>query len=293
LRQAIAPRRSARWRSELRVPLVALVVAGACLIAPAARAAAPESAPADARTSVVRCFVRTQQRSARPRAHAACRGRVFARRRGLNRPSHHAPRTVRSHRSHARRALAPRASIAAPTRRAQLLAQARAASIARVLATPCANTEITPDASDLPLVREAVLCLINRKRAEAGEQPLVISPKLEAAAESHATELVQDDYFAHVSPSGETPVQRMRDEGYMPSPEDGYIVGENLAWGTYQLSTPAAIAAAWFASPPHLGNILEAQYRETGIGVSAAVPPSLAPGAPGATYAQEFGVILG
>jgi uncharacterized protein YkwD len=141
-------------------------------------------------------------------------------------------------------------------------------------------------------VRGAVLCLINRKRAENGESPLTISPKLQQAAEGHCEELIADDYFAHVSPNGETPVDRIRDTGYLPNTSDGYVIGENLAWGTYQLSTPAAIVAAWIASPGHLANILETQYTETGIGVIAAVPSSLGEGAPGATYAQEFGVII-
>ncbi len=167
-----------------------------------------------------------------------------------------------------------------------------AATIAAVLATPCQNTELTPEAGNIALVRAAVLCLINRKRAENGESPLVPSPELEQAAEGHCEELIADDYFAHVSPTGETPVDRIRDTGYIPSPSDGYVIGENLAWGTYQLSTPASIVAAWIASPGHLANILEAQYRETGIGITPSVPASLAPGAPGATYAQEFGVII-
>ena len=95
-----------------------------------------------------------------------------------------------------------------------------------------------------------------------------------------------------MSPSGETPVDRIRDTGYIPGPNDGYVIGENLAWGTYQLSTAQSIASAWFASPGHLANILEAQYQETGIAITPAVPESLAPGATGATYAQEFGVII-
>ena len=70
------------------------------------------------------------------------------------------------------------------------------------------------------------------------------------------------------------------------------MIGENLAWGTSQLATPQAIVAAWIASPGHLANILEAKYTETGIGVSPQCPPPLAEGAPGATYAQEFGVIV-
>jgi uncharacterized protein YkwD len=167
-----------------------------------------------------------------------------------------------------------------------------AATIAAVLATPCQDTELAPEAGNIALVREAVLCLINRKRAENGEAPLQTSPQLEQAAEGHCEELVADDYFAHVSPSGETPVDRIRDTGYIPGANVGYVIGENLAWGTYQLSTPTAIVAAWIASPGHLANILEAKYTETGIGVAPAVPASLAPGAPGATYAQEFGVII-
>ena len=74
---------------------------------------------------------------------------------------------------------------------------------------------------------------------------------------------------------------------------DGYVIGENLAWGTYQLSTPQAIVAAWIASPRHLANILEAQYtRNRDRRHAPPCPPSLAEGAPGATYAQEFGVII-
>ncbi len=175
---------------------------------------------------------------------------------------------------------------------AQAGTQRAAATIAAVLATPCQNTELTPEAADIDLVRAAVLCLINRRRAEASESPLAANAQLEQAAEEHAQELVADDYFAHISPSGETPVDRIRDTGYISNPDVGYVIGENLAWGTYQLSTPQAIVSAWIASPGHLANILEAQYDDTGIGITSAVPPSLAPGAPGATYAQEFGVIV-
>ena len=78
-----------------------------------------------------------------------------------------------------------------------------------------------------------------------------------------------------------------------PGPSSGYVIGENLAWGTLGLATPQAIVEAWIASPGHLANILEGQYRDTGIAIVPATPPSLGEGEPGATYAQEFGVILG
>jgi uncharacterized protein YkwD len=210
-------------------------------------------------------------------------------------PPHTRTRTLRTHRTK-KQANPPVSPSPAPEAGSapaiQASPTAHDATIANVLATPCQNTELTPEPGNIALVRAAVLCLINVKRAENGENPLVPSAQLEQAAEGHCQELIADDYFAHVSPSGETPVDRIRETGYIPAPSDGYVIGENLAWGTYQLSTPQAIVSAWIASPGHLANILEAQYRETGIGVTPAVPASLAPGAPGATYAQEFGVII-
>ena len=131
-----------------------------------------------------------------------------------------------------------------------------------------------------------------RSAPPTGSSPCATTQSSRPPPNPTAPNVVELDYFAHVSPSGETPVERIQDTGYIPSPFDGYVLGENLAWGTYELSTPKSIVAAWIASPPHLANILESRYTETGIGVAPAVPSSRGEGAPGATYAQEFGVII-
>jgi uncharacterized protein YkwD len=175
---------------------------------------------------------------------------------------------------------------------AEQAAIGRAAELATILATRCNNTELLPSDENLGLVRRAVLCLVNRERAQHGVLPLTTTTDLEQAALEHAQELIVGDYFAHVTPSGYTPTERIRATGYIPGSEAGYVIGENLAWGTLNLSTPASIVAAWLASPGHLANILESRYKETGIGVAASVPSSLGDGQPGALYAQEFGVIL-
>jgi uncharacterized protein YkwD len=161
-----------------------------------------------------------------------------------------------------------------------------------VLATPCQDTQITPEPSNLDAASASVLCLVNHERAKAGETPLNSDPRLQAAARSHVDELIAQDYFAHVSPSGVTPVDRIRSEGYIPGPEFGYLIGENLAWGTLSLATPQAIVEAWMNSPEHRENILEARYADTGIALTPAVPASLSDGQPGATYAQEFGTVI-
>jgi uncharacterized protein YkwD len=274
-----------------------ILACAALALASAPAAASPRPVPNALRATINGSLNARQADLARPRcAKKTARSPRRARR------AAHACRAS-SRRLRARKLARPRPSVPAPAikstsgartppRAGRSAAQAAAATIAEALSTPCQNTELTPESGNIALVREAVLCLINRKRAEASESPLLANAQLEQAAEGHCQELVAEDYFAHVSPNGETPVDRVRNTGYIPSPRDGYVIGENLAWGTYQLSTPQSIVAAWFASPEHLANILESQYRETGIGITPAVPASVGAGAPGATYAQEFGVII-
>jgi uncharacterized protein YkwD len=260
-----------------------------CAALTVSAAALPVSASAHARTA--EHHKRSQHAKATCTGHTASRTPASAH--AASRACHaSATKTPRVH--HAKSHKPPKAVEAPSTEAAaaSLTSQQSAASIASVLATPCQNTEITPEGANLQLARGAVLCLINQERAAHGIAPLAASPQLEQAAEGHAQELVQDNYFAHVTPAGVTPVDRIRETGYIPGPEVGYVIGENLAWGTYTLATPSAIVAAWIASPGHLANILESQYRETGIGITPAVPVSLGEGEPGATYAQEFGVII-
>jgi uncharacterized protein YkwD len=195
--------------------------------------------------------------------------------------------------SHRRHRGTPHTAAKPPRAQQPASATVTSTAIAAVLATPCQNTELAPEAANIALIRGSVLCLINRERALHGEAPLRTNPDLERAAQEHAQELIADDYFAHVSPSGVTPVDRIRATGYLPGPSFGYVIGENLAWGTLGLSTPQSIVAAWIASPGHLANILEGQYTDTGVAVVPAVPASLGGGEPGGTYAQEFGAILG
>jgi uncharacterized protein YkwD len=221
--------------------------------------------------------------------------------RGSHRRAHHACRIAHTRRHHARgctsrahrhkgsrRHKGPHSSAAAARNSAT-----NPAVIAGILATPCQNTEVTPEAGNLQAVTAATLCLVNQERARHGEMPVQVNADLEAAADSHSREMVSLDYFGHVAPNGLTPLGRVEDTGYIPSPQDGYTIGENIAWGTLQLSTPKAIVTAWIASPEHLANILEAHYRDTAIGVYPEAPASLSSEEDGAVYTQEFGVITG
>jgi uncharacterized protein YkwD len=222
-----------------------------------------------------------------PAARRRKQGRAACRSRRADSLKSHAARNhpLRRTRTKAKvRKVPPKTAIAAP--------ESSASIIATVLAAPCANTELTPAPGNLEAIDAATLCLVNQERARNGELPLKPNAQLAQAAQGHSEEMVSADYFAHISPSGLTPVERVVATGYVPDSEVGYTLGENIAWGTLQLSTPSAIVAAWIASPEHLANILYSPYVETAIGVAPEAPASLAEGQPGAVYSQEFGVIV-
>lgn len=157
---------------------------------------------------------------------------------------------------------------------------------------PCPDAQLTPAPGDLARIMRSTLCLINAQRRQYGLVPLVEDPRLDSSAQAHSDDMIQHGYFEHVSPTGSTPVSRMTSAGYL-SGNDGYEVGENIAWGTLNLATPASIVTAWMNSPDHRANILRAAFRQEGLGVDASVPGSLGNGQPGATYTQDFGVITG
>lgn len=157
---------------------------------------------------------------------------------------------------------------------------------------PCADASLMPKPGNLDRIREATECLVNQVRERHGEPPLRDNSHIEAAAQRHTEDMAFGDYFEHVGPRGDTPLQRLRASGYVYSHRIGFEVGENIAWGTQSLATPEAIVNAWVHSPEHLANILNARYRDTAIGVSPHPPTSLAHGQAGAIYTQDFGVII-
>lgn len=156
---------------------------------------------------------------------------------------------------------------------------------AKASVAPCTNTTITPDAANLELVRSVLLCLHNQIRAQAGLPTLKDNAKLRKAATGHSNDMVNDGFFDHTSPNGDTFVDRILDAGYAKR-NDAWTIGENLAWGTGELSTPQAIMDAWMNSAGHKANILKKSYKEVGISVRLGVPSD---GTVGATVTADFG----
>ncbi|HEY2216160.1 MAG TPA: CAP domain-containing protein [Solirubrobacteraceae bacterium] len=156
----------------------------------------------------------------------------------------------------------------------------------------CPNAQLRPNAQNLEQIRTATLCLVNGERLSHGESPLAPNQSLQSSAQGHSDDMAVSDYFEHDGRNGETPLSRMRAAGYIPSPHVGYAVGENIAWETLWLASPKAIVASWMSDAGHRANILDATFRDTGIGVAPHPLASLAHGQPGANYTQDFGHLV-
>ncbi len=99
--------------------------------------------------------------------------------------------------------------------------------------------------------------LTNNERTGRELGALKTNPKLVAAAEAKANDMVAKNYFAHDSPEGLSPWSWIMESGY----EFAYA-GENLA---VNFDDSSVVNTAWMNSPKHRANILNAKFTEVGI----------------------------
>lgn len=109
-----------------------------------------------------------------------------------------------------------------------------------------------PTSHELKLIE-----LTNQERIARGLKPLKYNPELRNAAQAKAADILNKDYFDHVSPQGKTPWQFIDQSGYSYRK-----AGENLA---IDFTTVEGPVAGWMNSPSHRANVLKADYEEVGI----------------------------
>jgi uncharacterized protein YkwD len=130
----------------------------------------------------------------------------------------------------------------------------------------------------------ATLCLLNEQRADHGLKAFSESATLDRAADDYAADMVKRRFFDHVSPGGGTMMDRIKAAGWAPS--GSWSAGENIAWGSGSLATPASIVDGWMHSAGHRANILNESFSQIGIGVAPGAPQGGIRG--GGTYVTDF-----
>lgn len=112
------------------------------------------------------------------------------------------------------------------------------------------QTALAIDASDL-------LARTNLERTSAGLSPLALDSKLTEAANIKAKDMVDNNYWSHISPQGISPTQLLRQVGYKFK-----IMGENLADG---YDSADDVTEAWMNSPGHRRNLLNSKFCDVGF----------------------------
>ncbi len=103
-----------------------------------------------------------------------------------------------------------------------------------------------------------MLELVNQERVAAGLKPLAPDPELTEVARQHSTDMFARGYFAHDTPEGRDPFDRMRAANVR-----FVTAGENLA-----LAPSMQVAhRGLMNSPGHRANILHPQFGRVGIGI--------------------------
>ncbi len=114
------------------------------------------------------------------------------------------------------------------------------------------NTKPRPD------LEKQMLDLVNQERHTAGLPPLQADPELTEVARKHSADMFARGYFAHDTPDGLSPFDRMRDANVR-----FLTAGENLALApTLQIAHTGLMN-----SPGHRANILRREFGRVGIGV--------------------------
>ncbi|HLQ20264.1 MAG TPA: CAP domain-containing protein [Tabrizicola sp.] len=120
-----------------------------------------------------------------------------------------------------------------------------------------------PPGSDA--MQKELLTHLNAERKARGLPALVLSAKLDKAAQGHACDNAKRKSISHTSSDGGTLKTRLRKAGYAFR-----TAAENTGRG---FATGARAIEWWMHSPRHKDNILLRKAREVGVGIAVSPAP--------------------
>jgi uncharacterized protein YkwD len=137
-------------------------------------------------------------------------------------------------------------------------------SLATPLICPASPTKVSPEPkNELGALDHQIGQAINSFRRTHGLVPLRISGQLNASARQHSAEMGAQGYFDHDSANGTAWWKRI--QHYYPMHHYTYwTVGENLLFASPSIGADAAMKL-WIASPEHLRNLLDPNWRNLGV----------------------------
>lgn len=105
---------------------------------------------------------------------------------------------------------------------------------------------------------QKVVDIVNEIRVKNGLSALKLNVKLSEVARMKSQDMKDKGYFSHNSPTYGSPFDMMKQFGISYR-----TAGENIAMGQ---QTPEIVVNAWMNSEGHRANILNASFKEIGVG---------------------------
>ena len=151
-------------------------------------------------------------------------------------------------------------------------------------AATCPHATAHPHQVALPKIREAITCLVNRRRAKHDRHLLDPNERLELAARRHTATMLAQDCFRHKC-EGEPGLHRR-------IKRSGYTKGRP-SWGFAEIlgyeNTPSQMIARWMHSRFNRRKVLDRDFRDLGVGVGWGTPVAGLDDGKFATYTIVFG----
>jgi uncharacterized protein YkwD len=140
-----------------------------------------------------------------------------------------------------------------------------------LLPWPAAGEPLTlAGAGGFDALEAALHASVNGVRAQAGLVSLRRDPALDAVARAHSEDMATRGYFAHETPEGLTPPDRLKRAGV----RDVRLAGENVGL-TSRGDPNREILQGWLASPAHRQNLLAPVFDRAGVGIARAADGTL------------------
>lgn len=121
---------------------------------------------------------------------------------------------------------------------------------------------VVPTINDIKAAENEVVRLVNVERINRGLQPLTQNWQLSRVARYKSQDMINKNYFDHISPTYGSPFTMMENFGIKFT-----AAGENIAMGQ---NSPSAVMNSWMNSPGHRSNILSPAYNQIGVGLATA-----------------------
>lgn len=156
------------------------------------------------------------------------------------------------------------------------------------------------ETGELEVLGRSALEQVNQVRQDQGLPTLEMTSTLTDAAQAHAVDMLENDFYAHVAPDGSAPRDRFLEQGG----SQWQVVRENIARCTNCAVPPTleqvqSFQQGWLDSPEHRANILAEGLDSFGFGIAGegeqifAVQTFSGAGTPRGLQAGEESIPLG